>query len=117
MSSVLMEIFSHFFGDERKGKGLKLPSKNSNGEILRNYVTSAINYITFRSRNQDYGGPERSVSRLKVLIRNFIKNDLTFKWILAVDRHRTEAFKDLYFQRNILGTTDDNNEVVFYDVI
>ena len=97
--------------------GLKLPSKNSNEVMLRNYVTSAIKHITFRSRNQDYGGPERSVSRLKVLIRNFIKNDLTFKWILAVDRHRTEAFKDLYFQRNILGTTDDNNEVVFYDVI
>ena len=70
-------------------------------------------HITFRSRNQHYGGPERSVSRLKVLVRNFIKKDLTFKWILAVDCHRTEAFKDLYFQRNILGTTDDNNEVVF----
>ena len=72
---------------KEKAMGLKLPSKNSNKLILRNYVTSAIKHITFRSRNQDYGGLERSVSRLKVLIRNFVKNDLTFKWILAVDRH------------------------------
>ena len=117
MLSLLMEISPIPLTMKEKAMGLKLPSKNSNKLILRNYVTSAIKHITFRSRNQDYGGLERAVSRLKVLIRNFVKNDLTFKWILAVNRHRTEAFKDLYFQRNILGTTDDNNEVVFYDVI
>ena len=117
MSLLLLEISPIPLTMKEKAIGLKIPSTNSKEEILRNYVTSAIKHITFRSRNQDYGGLERSVSRLKVLIRNFLKNDLTFKWILAVDRHRTEAFKNLYFQRNILGTIDDNDEVIFYDVI
>ena len=117
MSPLLMEIFPTSLTTKEKAIGLKVPSKNSKEEILRNYVTSAIKHVTFRSRNHDYGGFERSVTQLKVAIRNFVKNDLTFKWILAVDRNRTEAFKNLYFQRDILGTIDCNNDVVFYDII
>ena len=44
ISSLLMEISPIPLMMKEKAMGLKLPSKNSNEEILRNYVTSAINY-------------------------------------------------------------------------
>ena len=37
--------------------------------------------------------------------------------LLLLPVKRDEAFKNLYFQRNILGTIDDNDKVIFYDVI
>ena len=94
--------------------GLPLTSKEQSNFILRNYITSAIKHVVFKSRNKDFGNFVNTVRSLTTAIKFFLKNDLIYKWCLAKFNLNVQAFVDLYLYQNIMGKLDSDGELVLY---
>ena len=97
--------------------GLPLPAKEQTNLILRNYITSAIKHVVFKSRNKDFGNSVNTVRALSTAVKIFIKNDLTYKWCLAKFNLNTQGFIDLYLYQNIIGKIDTDGVLVLYNDI
>ena len=82
--------------------GLPLPAKEQTNFILRNYITSAIKHVVFKSRNKDFGNSVNTVRALITAIKIFVKNDLIYKWCVAKINLNTQAFVDFYLHQNIM---------------
>ena len=51
--------------------------ENGNRTILRNYVTSFIKHVVFRSRNSSFGNDETTVNTLAKKIKSAIRADIS----------------------------------------
>ena len=113
-SPLLINICPATLEMKEKIMGLPLTSKEQSNFILRNYVTSAIKHVVFKSRNKDFGNFVNTVRSLTTAIKFFLKNDLIYKWCLAKFNLNVQAFVDLYLYQNIMGKLDSDGELVLY---
>ena len=78
---------------------------NDNKCILRNYITSTIKHIAFRNRNNFFSDASAAIINLT---KNFIKKDLSYKWMVASNNNKKDSYRLLYLHNSILGLVDEN---------
>ena len=113
---IINHICSRPITDKEKIMGLKVPKGDTCKVILRNYITSSIKHIVFRSRNINFGNFQNTKMSLASKISIYIKKDLAYKWVLSVHQFKVDSFSDLYLQRGILGHVDPQNHLILNEL-
>ena len=95
----------HSITEKEKIMGLDILShEDKNKTILRNYVTSFIKHVVFRSRNSSFGNDEITVKTLVKKIKSALRADISTKFCTAKNTHKVDSFSDLFLSENLLGS-------------
>ena len=90
--------------------------ENGNRTILRNYVTSFIKHVVFRSRNSSFGNDETTVNTLAKKIKSAIRADISSKFFMAKNTHKIDSFSGLFLFEGLLGSLR-NGSITFTESI
>ena len=97
--------------------GLDVKKDSDERHILRNYFTSIVKHVIFRSRNSKFGNLNNTKEIMIKKIKIYIKNDLKYKHKIATITRKLDSFIKSYLCSSILGKLSEDNNLEFSNLL